>query len=106
MPSYLYVCDTHGEFEIEHSIRDDAKLTECHMCRAEKNEFSPVKRLINGGGSGKGIVELTGQEFKDSVLKDAQRIKSEAYSSEKKYANIIGDSKYEAIQQRMDKQRR
>lgn len=50
MPTYLYKCEDHGEFEIEHSINE--KLEECPKCKDEKKE-SPRKltRLIAGGGS-------------------------------------------------------
>lgn len=49
MPTYLYECPVHGEFEHQHSIKD--QLEECPTCKAE-NVASPekVKRLISGGG--------------------------------------------------------
>ena len=109
MPNYDYVCSRpvedggHGEFEEFHSIK--TKLEECPKCRSEKDISTPVQRLISGG-SGRGIVELSGDEYKASVAKDAERIKRETYASESKYSNIIGESRYESIQQRMDKQRR
>lgn len=54
MPTYLYECPTHGEFEYQHSINDE--LQYCPYCE-EKNElidgervtFQKVKRLIAGG---------------------------------------------------------
>jgi putative FmdB family regulatory protein len=48
MPTYLYECPEHGEFEHQHSINDELK--ECPTCQAE-NRDSPhkVKRLIAGG---------------------------------------------------------
>lgn len=105
MPTYIYHCPTHNEFESYHSIRDDAKLTECPTCRSELGISVPVDRLISGG-SGRGIVELTGNDYKESVLKDAQRIKKEVYSNENAYANVLGQDRYQALQQRMDKNRR
>lgn len=48
MPTYLYECPTHGEFEREHSISEE--LTICPLCLQENNpKPEPVKRLIAGG---------------------------------------------------------
>ncbi len=104
MPTYIYLCETHGEFDSYHSIRDDARLTECVQCREELDISTPVTRLISGG-SGRGIVQLEGDEYKASVMKDAARIKRDVYSNESSYANVLGNDKYQALQQRMDKQR-
>jgi len=49
MATYIYKCETHGEFEAEHSIKD--KLEECPHCKAEGKENVPVERLIAGGSS-------------------------------------------------------
>ena len=46
MPTYAYHCDTHGEFEEYHSIKDELK--ECPQCKAEGLPAKPPKRLING----------------------------------------------------------
>lgn len=54
MPTYLYECPIHGEFEHQHSISEE--LQECPIC-IEALETNPhgdiykVKRLIAGGGS-------------------------------------------------------
>lgn len=47
MPSYLYSCDKHKEFEVQQSIKDEA-LKECPFCKQEgvKNALPP-KRLIS-----------------------------------------------------------
>lgn len=49
MPTYLYECPAHGEFEHEHSI--NAELITCPKCAEENPDFPPhkVKRLIAGG---------------------------------------------------------
>ena len=107
MPTYLYKCDQEncvGEFEEYHSIV--IKLEECPHCLAAGRGNQPIERLIHGGGSGRGIVELTGRDYIDSVQKDAQRIKKEVYSNENSYANVLGTDKYQALQQKIDKQRR
>lgn len=49
MPSYLYHCEVHGEFEEVHSIND--KLEECPKCKEEGKPVQKVTRLISGGGS-------------------------------------------------------
>lgn len=49
MPTYLYLCPVHHEFEHEHSIKE--KLESCPKCEEEKLEPQSVKRLITSGGS-------------------------------------------------------
>ena len=48
MPTYLYECPEHGEFEHQHSIKDELEF--CPKCQ-EENYPTPhkVKRLIAGG---------------------------------------------------------
>lgn len=48
MPTYLYECPIHGEFEHQHSISEE--LENCPICEKE-NKVTPekVKRLIAGG---------------------------------------------------------
>ena len=49
MPTYLYECPIHGEFEHQHSINEVLEF--CPKCQ-EENRITPqkVKRLIAGGG--------------------------------------------------------
>lgn len=51
MPTYLYECPDHGEFEYQHSINE--QLDVCPVCEAEAQEEPrqpcKVKRLISGG---------------------------------------------------------
>ena len=50
MPTYLYFCPDHGEFEEFHSIKE--KLEECPICKEEgKNPPCKVVRLISKGSS-------------------------------------------------------
>lgn len=50
MPTYLYKCEIHGEFEESHSIKE--LLTECPLCKAESIEPpKKIVRLIASGGS-------------------------------------------------------
>ncbi len=48
MPTYLYLCKQHGEFEAEHSIKE--KLEFCPMCEKE-NVTNTVIRLIARGAN-------------------------------------------------------
>jgi putative FmdB family regulatory protein len=47
MPTYLYECPIHGEFEHQHSVTEE--LESCPICQVEKREPQKVKRLIAGG---------------------------------------------------------
>jgi len=48
MPTYLYECPTHGEFEHQHSINDQLEF--CPRCQEENPPVEQkVKRLIAGG---------------------------------------------------------
>lgn len=59
MPTYLYECPIHGEFEHQHSIKEELKF--CPMCQDEvahidlsKDECRApcqVKRLITSGST-------------------------------------------------------
>lgn len=53
MPTYLYECPVHGEFEHQHSITEELEF--CPICETEnKKDFSEphrVKRLIAGGAN-------------------------------------------------------
>ena len=88
MPTYPYICeDCNYEFEEEHSIVDEPLKT-CPKCNKDT-----LKRLIYGG-SGKGIVELYGQELKDQVFKEGRQLRTDAATKEKLCANLIGEEKY------------
>lgn len=102
MPTYLYECQIHGEFEEYHSM---SKILEmCPKCQEEGLEPQQLKQLINC--SSKGIVELTGQDLVDKIKSDAQKTKQEAAKDEKVYANLLGEEKYQSLQTRMDQQKR
>jgi putative FmdB family regulatory protein len=44
MPTYIYLCETHGEFEAVHSITE--QLMECSLCKETGVTSKPPKRLI------------------------------------------------------------
>lgn len=99
MPTYEHQCNTcKHEWEDSYSIKADPPKM-CPSCNAET-----VTRLISLGG--KGVVELTGQELIDKVKSDAQQLKKDAAKSEKVYANLLGEQKYQNLQIRLDKQKR
>ena len=45
MPTYCYECESHGEFEIQHSIKEEVKF--CPKCEEEGKTEQPLKRLIS-----------------------------------------------------------
>lgn len=101
MPTYEYECPEHGIFEEYHSIK--IKLEHCPQCKDGGKE-QEVKRLISLGS--KGVVELVGQELVDKLKADAQVLKKDAAAKEKVYANLLGEDKYQSLQNRLDQQRK
>lgn len=102
MPVYEFKCneiECNHEWELEQSIKDPDP-EECPKCKVKGN----ITHLISGGGSGR--VELTGHDLIAKTKEDAQKFKQEVYSNEKTYANFIGESKYQSIQQGLDRGKR
>lgn len=92
MPHYDYLCQVlNQEFEEFHSIM--TKLEDCPLCREAGREPHAPKRLISGG-SGKGIVEKSFQEIKESFPGEVAKFKRELYNSEKKLANLVGEGRF------------
>ncbi len=54
MPVYIYECSKFGEFEVQHSIKEE--LQECPLCKEADLPNHQPKRLIAGGTS----FQLTG----------------------------------------------
>ena len=102
MPTYLYKCPTHGEFEEEHSIK--IKLEFCPKCNTDGTPDVKIERLINCVT--KGVVELGGNELVEKIRADAKTLAKDAAKSEKVYANLLGEAKYESMQNQMDQRRR
>lgn len=99
MAVYEHICETcKHEWEAEYSIKADPPK-HCPSCQAET-----VKRLISLGGNG--VVLLQGDDLVAKVKSDAKKLEAEAGRNEKVYANLISDDKYQALQTRMDKQKR
>jgi putative FmdB family regulatory protein len=99
MPTYEHLCETcKHEWEDMYSIKTDPPKV-CPACNAET-----VKRLISLGG--RGVVELTGQDLVDKIKSDVKVLKKDAAASEKVYANLLGEDKYQSLQTRMDQSKR
>lgn len=101
MPTYEHKClDEKCNFEWEdmYSIKKDPPTT-CPKCKQET-----AKRVISLGG--KGIVELVGQELVDKCKSDAKQLQKDASKDDKIYANLLGESRYQQIQTKMDQQKR
>lgn len=91
MPTYLHRADCcNQEFEDFYSIKADPP-TLCPLCGAE----GQITRLIHPG-VGRGIVELTGHELKEKLWADGKKLAQEHASNETKYADFIGNKRYEA----------
>jgi|SRR5271166_989477 len=104
MPTYIYECEVaNEEFEEFHSIM--TVLDKCPLCEKAGREQHAPKRLI-AGGSGRGIVELTGNDLVAKAHSDAVAYKKQVYSDANTYANAIGESRYQGIQQSLDKGKR
>ena len=101
MPSYDHICespDCQHEWEDFYSITANIPKV-CPKCNKET-----VKRLISG--TTKGVVELYGNDLVAKTKEDIQKMKREMHGSEKLYSNFLGEDKYQAVQQRIDKQKR
>lgn len=101
MAIYEYLCPIHGEFEAEHSIK--IKLEHCPQCKEDGKEQT-IKRLISLGG--KGVVELSGQDLINKLKDDAKQLQKDASKSEKIYSNLLGESKYNDLQTKLDRRKR
>lgn len=103
MPTYEFLHsleECKHEWEIELSIKAPDPYN-CPKCGCEGN----ITRLVSGG-SGRGIVELTGDALIDKCKADARQIKKDAAKNEQVYANLLGHDKYQALQTKMDRQKR
>ncbi len=82
---YEHLCGAcHTEFVLEYSIKDPVPTT-CPLCGVD----GKVARLISCVT--KGRVELSGQDFKDSIKNGAGDLVREARRDERLLANLIGN---------------
>lgn len=99
MPTYEHICNNtecNNAWEDMYSINADPPKV-CPLCKQES-----AQRVISGG-SGKGMVELTGHDLVAKTKEDIVKLKSDMHKSDKMYANMLGDDKYHALQTKMDK---
>lgn len=102
MPTYEFIHDIQNCKHEWEEFRSILALdpTHCPKCGAEGN----IVHLISGG-SGKGVVELYGDELIAKCKEDAQKIKKEASKNANKYASLLGEDKYHQIQTQMDRRK-
>ena len=99
MPTYEHQCTAClHEWEDDYSIKQDPPKV-CPKCNQET-----AKRLISLGS--RGVVELTGQDLVDKCKNDAKQIKADMHKSANKYANMLGEDRYQQLQSKMDQQKR
>lgn len=79
-------------------------LEDCPLCKAAGLPPHCPKRLISGG-SGRGIVELTGNDLTTKIKEDGLKLSRELHTSERKRANMTGESAYHQQQLNRDRSR-
>jgi len=102
MPTYEHECTNESckhEWEDFYSITADPPKI-CPKCNQET-----ARRLVCGG-SGRGVVELYGQDLVDKVKADAKSIQNTASKNENVYANLLGESRYHNLQSNFDSRKR
>lgn len=102
MPTYVHICTDekcNHEWEDFYSItKDPPKI--CPQCNQET-----AQRVISGG-SGKGQMVLTDEEFKAGLKDEVRKIKKDMHSNANTYANFLGEDKYHQIQTQMDRRKK
>ena len=89
MPTYEHKCEAcQHEWEEFYKITEDPP-TVCPSC----GEEGQVQRLISGG-SGRGIVVLTGHERAAHLKSEGQKMFKEMQKNENLRANFVGEETY------------
>ncbi len=95
---YEHICENcNKEFEDVYGMTEPVP-TVCPLCGFD----GKVKRLISGG-SGKGIVRVTGHELRAKLRSEGQELKRAAMKDERVLSNLVGDSKYQENTVKMEK---
>lgn len=93
MPTYEHFCRAcQHEWEDFYKITEDPPTT-CPSCKVE----GQVKRLISGG-SGRGIVVLTGHERSAHLKSEGAKMAKQMATDEKLRANFVGEEAYHQSQ--------
>jgi putative FmdB family regulatory protein len=98
MPTYEHQCtntECNHEWEDYYSVTEDPPKI-CPKCQKET-----AKRVITC--MAKGIVKLEGQELIDKCVADGKKMAREASKDPNLYANLIGESKYNELQTKLDR---
>jgi putative FmdB family regulatory protein len=99
MPTYEFLCASEEcKHEWEDFLSMSAPIPACPVCGKEG------KRLISGM-SGRGIVNLTGNDLVNKVKQDAKNLENHAANNENYAANFVGDI-YQKKQQQIDTAKR
>lgn len=99
MTTYEHQCNAcNKEFEQEYGMTEPVP-TLCPLCGID----GQVKRLISGG-SGRGIVSLTGHELKSKLREEGRQLKRSALSNEKVLRDLVGDDKIQQTTVSMEKE--
>jgi putative FmdB family regulatory protein len=89
MPTYEHLCGScKKEFTDVYSIKENPP-TKCQLCGVD----GFVKRLVSGG-SGMGIVKLSGRDLVNHAKAEGLKLQREAARDENVAANLIGESRY------------
>lgn len=100
MTTYEHICNgCKHEWEDVYGMTEDPPTT-CPECKEE----GKVQRLISGG-SGKGIVEVTGHDLKAKLKAEGQQLKRDALKNENVLANLVGEHKYQNNTVQLEKSR-
>jgi len=97
MPTYQHECTDESckhEWEDFYSMSQQPPKV-CPQCHKET-----AKRVISATGGGR--VLLTGDDLLSSLKQDVSKMKKDIYSSEKNYANVLGEDRYQTIQKQLD----
>jgi putative FmdB family regulatory protein len=93
MPTYEHLCEEcKHEWDQVYSMKDSPP-TVCPECKTD----GKVKRLISGG-SGRGIVRLTGHERTAHIASESRKFQKQLATNENLRANVIGEDKYHQSQ--------
>ena len=102
MPTYSHICENtecNNEWDDFYSMSQEPPKV-CPVCNKET-----AKRVLSSGGS-KGVVELYGNELVDKIKSDTVQLKKDMHKDENIYANMLGQDKYQAMQVKLDDQKR
>lgn len=98
MPTYEHRCFAcEHEWEDFYSIKSNPPEA-CPKC----NTKGHVKRLISGG-SGRGIVELSGNELKEHLKSEGRKLKESAKNNERVASNLEGEASFHRRQLAIDR---